>query len=753
MTTIALLLASLALPQAGTSNPTAASLPALRPPDRVVVDDPGDGSHWAVGHRYKAGIDERGFEIIAFLGSDADGSVRARFTVDSVTVGGTPVELGERRPRRVEHALIVDRGAVVERYECGLDAVEQFVEVQLEGLAGELCVHVRVETPLARPLEGTAPLRFGRGEVSIRVGEAFVVDQAGERVAVASTRTEHGYAIVVPSEIVAEAGESIVIDPVISSGFLTSDPQLVETAVDVASIGSVGFLLAVERRFNTTDNDVYVYRVDPNVIAPAVFIAAIDASSTDVRQPAIAGSEVGDEVMVVYWRNAFGGGIFARRTNATGSSVGTPFLISDTVTSFLPDVGALTNGSFLLPRYCAVWVRIANPGQPRTVACVFTRNGRLSPLTAAGDWSGDEFYPAVSTGSGAPSSSAPQLFHIAYTSTEPNGRTQIEAAAFNADGDRVIDGFEVAVVDDPTRVGIASTNATRLADGSAPYVVVWDSDAGPSNRVWAATCVGGAVRGAPVELGAASQVEAGLARRRPSVAAAEDHWIIAYDQRVPNGDYNVHVCTGGATPSGFGLAERAQWVLPSSETQERPAVATLYEGGRSGFAGSRGLIAWRRNVIGGLTEGALVEPIPDEVAGVQYCESNLNSTGRSAWIAAFGDHTVSSPHVLRCLDAPAGVPCYVLTSRQPAFVPNVSGSSGNLCLGGTGFGRFSNFVALTDPQGRYELQLDPAAIAQPNGTVAANVGETWYFQAWFRDSSGGTPTSNLSNGVALRFDG
>ena len=69
-----------------------------------------------------------------------------------------------------------------------------------------------------------------------------------------------------------------------------------------------------------------------------------------------------------------------------------------------------------------------------------------------------------------------------------------------------------------------------------------------------------------------------------------------------------------------------------------------------------------------------------------------------------------------------------------------------------GFGRFSSQLDLTDAAGTYSLALDPRFIAQPTGTVAANVGETWYFQAWFRDSSPtGAATSNLSNAVAVEF--
>ena len=79
------------------------------------------------------------------------------------------------------------------------------------------------------------------------------------------------------------------------------------------------------------------------------------------------------------------------------------------------------------------------------------------------------------------------------------------------------------------------------------------------------------------------------------------------------------------------------------------------------------------------------------------------------------------------------------------------GSQGNLCLGGN-IGRFVNQVQNTGPNGRFDTIVDTQAI--PTTPVAAiQIGETWNFQAWFRDVlPNGTPTSNFTHAVRIQFE-
>ncbi|MEE8467439.1 MAG: hypothetical protein V3T22_03235, partial [Planctomycetota bacterium] len=73
----------------------------------------------------------------------------------------------------------------------------------------------------------------------------------------------------------------------------------------------------------------------------------------------------------------------------------------------------------------------------------------------------------------------------------------------------------------------------------------------------------------------------------------------------------------------------------------------------------------------------------------------------------------------------------------------------NLCLGGQ-IGSFAKQIQSSGPNGEFTIQVDLTNIptSPPHSVVA---GETWNFQAWFRDKNPGS-TSNFTNGVAVTFD-
>ena len=77
------------------------------------------------------------------------------------------------------------------------------------------------------------------------------------------------------------------------------------------------------------------------------------------------------------------------------------------------------------------------------------------------------------------------------------------------------------------------------------------------------------------------------------------------------------------------------------------------------------------------------------------------------------------------------------------------GSQGNLCLSG-GIGRYSAFVLDSGATGEFSLQLDLTNTPTPGGPVAIQAGESWYFQAWYRDANP-TSTNNFTDGVCILF--
>lgn len=91
----------------------------------------------------------------------------------------------------------------------------------------------------------------------------------------------------------------------------------------------------------------------------------------------------------------------------------------------------------------------------------------------------------------------------------------------------------------------------------------------------------------------------------------------------------------------------------------------------------------------------------------------------------------------------------LLTGRTPGLVPGAGGSFGTLCLGGA-IGRFGGMGLRTGRSGELSQSLDLSALATPNGVISVQPGDTWYFQAWFRDMQGGVG-SNFSSAIAVTF--
>jgi hypothetical protein len=88
-------------------------------------------------------------------------------------------------------------------------------------------------------------------------------------------------------------------------------------------------------------------------------------------------------------------------------------------------------------------------------------------------------------------------------------------------------------------------------------------------------------------------------------------------------------------------------------------------------------------------------------------------------------------------------------AETQGFIPNVGGSSGNLCLGFP-FYRFNKppVGQVLNSKSGGTFSFSPNFTNLPPG-VTFLVGETWDFQAWFRD--GFASTSNFTDGIEVMF--
>ncbi|MCP3915191.1 MAG: hypothetical protein GY711_06530 [bacterium] len=87
-----------------------------------------------------------------------------------------------------------------------------------------------------------------------------------------------------------------------------------------------------------------------------------------------------------------------------------------------------------------------------------------------------------------------------------------------------------------------------------------------------------------------------------------------------------------------------------------------------------------------------------------------------------------------------------LVSRGTGFIPFAGGSDGHFCLGFV-YGRFVAQAGNSGSTGVLSIPIDLTALpTTPISTVLP--GETWNFQAWFRDAGG---SSNFTNRLSIGF--
>jgi hypothetical protein len=134
-----------------------------------------------------------------------------------------------------------------------------------------------------------------------------------------------------------------------------------------------------------------------------------------------------------------------------------------------------------------------------------------------------------------------------------------------------------------------------------------------------------------------------------------------------------------------------------------------------------------------------------EPMGSSYCgPAAPNSTGLPARIQAAGLDAADADYgFLSATQMPTNRKGYFLASRTQGFVSGPGGSSGNLCLAG-GVVRLLPAVLNTGPDGAFQREIDLDGLS-----VLA--GETWNFQAWFRDGPPWSGGSNFTDGVSVVF--
>jgi hypothetical protein len=147
--------------------------------------------------------------------------------------------------------------------------------------------------------------------------------------------------------------------------------------------------------------------------------------------------------------------------------------------------------------------------------------------------------------------------------------------------------------------------------------------------------------------------------------------------------------------------------------------------------------------------GAL--PFAWQPIGTSYCSTNPNSSGLTASIAALGSPSVAADFLrLQATQTAVNQVGLFLMSQNQGFVPFFNGSQGNLCVSAP-IVRLTNTprsVSSTGALGLLNLRVGLTTL--PAG-LQVLPGQTWHFQAWFRDTVAGNSTSNTTDAVSVTF--
>jgi len=142
-----------------------------------------------------------------------------------------------------------------------------------------------------------------------------------------------------------------------------------------------------------------------------------------------------------------------------------------------------------------------------------------------------------------------------------------------------------------------------------------------------------------------------------------------------------------------------------------------------------------------------------DAIGTTYCSPAVgNSTGLAGEVTLLGSELiVLNQFFVSARQLPPSSFGFFIASTVPGSINPVPNSQGTLCVigdvgRGVGGGIFNAGL-----EGAHIGYANLLSMPQPNGPIAVLAGETWHFQAWYRDAVGGQTTSNFTDAVAVTF--
>lgn len=325
-----------------------------------------DGELQGVGDRYKVRFDDLGFELTPMLGSAAPRNVPVSFQLESIGRGGTHAPLRSGTPKWSDLRVEYDRGAAIERYDVGVDAMEQsFVFARRPAGDGDLIVRGRMHTDLVVTATESGLRLELPGVGGLHIGAVTGIDAHGERVTGGLRWADGMLELSLPGEFVDRAALPLVLDPPIGSFFLVSAAAANESTPDAAFDASTdSYLVVWHTVVSASDHDVFAQRVSRTgaLIGNQLVIVATSATLDD--RPRVANLNGPDTFVVVYQHD---NDVHGRWVTAAGAVSTATTIAGSTDRERSPDIGG--DATPLGDRAVCVWIN-ETTGSLRSMALV-----------------------------------------------------------------------------------------------------------------------------------------------------------------------------------------------------------------------------------------------------------------------------------------------------------------------------------------------------------------------------------------------
>lgn len=720
------------------------------------------GRPWLRGRDYKAYGDTEGFHFVPFLGSAAPRNWPLGLRVRGVEVGGRAVALAAPEARLEGHAVVLDRGPVSARYEGTSAAVEQLLVLDgLGDVEGDVVVTVAWSSDLTAAPLGDG-LAFDGPDGGVRMGGAVALDGRGGRLPLATELDAEGVRYRVPAAFARAAGAALVIDPVLTT-FRAADLGIDVREPDVAyDVDNDTYEVVYTGVFSGTDRDLH-YTTVSGASLMAVDSGFVELISGDAHLPRCASVAGDDAFLVAYLENdAFGRTeIYAR---ARGAAPGASWAVTHLVATFdefrMPVVHDLGGEGYEGPggRGIVVWEEEARGGgafgSGIRARLLLPDAQPAAPAVAVAPslTSIDHRIPAVSKFSGDPIvHGAWWIAHVAG----PVGFAGVEVLASRMEFDGTLTEAMLPVATIPGGAQV------EVVDVSAPYqtpnvveAVHFVAQASPGGlpQTHVMTRHRPTVSFDPIVTPIQDQdINDSLVTAMPALATTRDRAGLAYNDRRDLSTNPVLLISTleHALLQGAAVGERRMALDVLADPAATPIGVTSGPAGGFELAPPRTAYVWSDRTTGDLDIYLGIADLDEPAAvGRNFCRGTLNSRDRYGFLSAHGTNSVLSPKVLRASGLPVNqFGLFVVSNTTGSLVP--MGSQGLLCLGGS-IGRINASLASSGSGGDMEYSVNPTAIPQGSGTVAAMAGQTWSFQLWHRDVNP-TATSNFTSGVQIDF--